>query len=92
MKQKIILDRDVLFKDGKEIKLSYTQQRILHTLKDNLLHSHIELIKNANITRGLKEKETLRIHILRINTLTRLKIRPLKGAGYHLLDKIYVND
>lgn len=90
MKQKIILDGDVLFKDGKEIKLSYIQQRILHTLKDNLLHSHIELIKNANICRSLGEKNSLRIHILRINTLTRLKIRPLKGAGFYLLDKIFV--
>lgn len=92
MKQKIILDGDILFKDGKEIKLSYTQQKILHTLKDNLLHSHIELIKNANICRGLREKDSLRMHILRLNTLTSLKIRPLKGAGFHLLDKIYVND
>jgi len=90
MKQKIILDGDILYKDGREIKLSYIQQRILHTLKDNLLHSHIELIRNANICRGLREADSLRQHILRINTLTRLKIRPLKGAGYHLENKIFV--
>lgn len=90
MKQKTILYKGILYKDGKEIRLSYIQQRILHTLKDNLLHSHIELIKNANITRGLKEKDCLRVHILRINTLTRLKIKPLKGVGYHLENKIFV--
>ena len=90
MKQKIILDKDILFKDGKEIHLTEKEIIALRTLQDNLLHTKIELIKNMRIKRSLNENRTLSLHLLRLNTKTRLKTKPLKGAGYYLEDRIFV--
>jgi len=92
MKQKIVLDKGYLFKDKKEIKLSMIQEKILRTLQDNLTHSYSELIKRADILRGVGEVNTLRLHVLRLNTKTRLKIKTIRGQGYLLEDKIYVNN
>lgn len=90
MEQKIVLYKGYLYKNGEEIKLSKIQELLLKTLRDNLVHSHVELIKNADILRGVGEENTLRLHILRLITGTRLKIRPARGQGYYLDNKIYV--
>ena len=90
MKQKTVLYKGFLYKNGEEIRLSKIQELLLKTLRDNLVHSHVELIKNAYILRGVGEENTLRLHILRLITRTRLKIRCARGQGYYLDNKIYV--
>lgn len=91
MKQKTILDQDILYKDGKEIKLSIMQIKILRILQDNLLHRHAELIDKVGIKRSWLEKDTLRNHMTRLNKRTKLHIKPLKGLGFYLEDRIFVN-
>lgn len=91
MKQKTILDKDILFKDGQEIKLQAMQIQLIKILQDNVLHSYIELIEKLHIKRSWRETKTLRSHVSRINKLANLHIKPFKGLGFCMEDRIIVN-
>ena len=91
MKQKIILDSNILYKNGREIELTPMQVKLLKILKDELLHSYSSLIKKARIKRGIFEKALLENNIYKLKKRTGLQIEHLKAHGYFLNEKIYIN-
>lgn len=90
MKQKIVMDKDLLFKDTKEIQLSDMQVRLIRLFSDNLCHGFLEIIKKAKIKRNPLETYTCRNAIYRLKLKTKLNIRPIQGKGFLLEDEIFI--
>ena len=51
-----------------------------------------EILRKTNMKRGFFETDNLRGRIWSLCKKTGLKIETMKGLGYHLIDRIFVND